>query len=99
MDINVNAYMVLQATPHEIFPLFSGTPTGGQRGEVGQVLVVVAGLRQAAQQRVRAESQGDRRIPQGEFQGTVQVVGESHVQPAQPLQAAGAVAEGPLHRG
>lgn len=61
--------------------------------------MVVAQLRQAAQTRERAEGQGDRGVPPGQFQGAVPSTGEQPVLRAQPPQITSALAEGALRGG
>lgn len=72
---------------------FSGAATGGQYRAAGPIPVVIASVRQAAAERVRAEGQSRRGVPPGELQGAVPVAGAPLVRAAQPRQAAGAVAE------
>lgn len=76
-----------------------GAPAERQHRAPGPVPVVAAQLRQAAQARERAQSQGDRGVPPGQLQGVVPVAGEQPVLRAQPSQAAGTLAEGPLRGG
>lgn len=70
-----------------------------QHRAAGPLPVVAARLRQAAQERERAQGQGDRRLPPRQLQGPVQDPREPPVLAAQPSQAAGAVAQGALRRG
>ena len=61
--------------------------------------MVTSGLRAPAQERVGAEGQGRGGLPPRQLQGAVQDPGEQPILPAQPSQAAGPVAEGPLRGG
>lgn len=61
--------------------------------------MVFAGVHQVAPARERAQGQGDRRLPSGPIQGALQDSGEPHLQPEQSSEAAGPLAQGPLHRG
>ena len=70
-----------------------------KRAERFQISVVAAAVRAAAPQRVGAEGQGARLLPQGQLQGDVPHHRELPVLGGQPPQAADALDEGALHRG
>jgi hypothetical protein len=66
-----------------------GPPTEWQHRTSGPFPLVIAGLRPAAQERERLESQSRRRLPSRQFQRTLQITRNSSVLAAQSSQIAG----------